>query len=82
MIVVYALRVYTDQRRLWRQAVDLEKNRGSTYASLSPSLLVSDLSLPRRASLNAILASAVQHYPQPEVLWLIAAKEKWNQGQC
>jgi pre-mRNA-processing factor 6 len=33
-----------------------------------------------RESLDAILSRAVRHCPQAEVLWLMAAKEKWNHG--
>lgn len=33
-----------------------------------------------RESLDAILKRAVEHCPQAEVLWLMAAKEKWMAG--
>jgi hypothetical protein len=33
-----------------------------------------------RESLHAILSRAVQYCPQAEVLWLMAAKEKWMAG--
>lgn len=33
-----------------------------------------------RESLDALLKKAVQYCPQAEVLWLMAAKEKWLSG--
>ena len=33
--------------------------------------------IPIRESLDAILTLAVVHCPQAEVLWLMAAQEKW-----
>ena len=35
-----------------------------------------------RESLDALLRKAVQYCPQAEVLWLMAAKEKWLSGGC
>lgn len=34
------------------------------------------------AALDALLRKAVQYCPQAEVLWLMAAKEKWLSGAC
>jgi pre-mRNA-processing factor 6 len=39
-----------------------------------------DLCLRCRESLDSILSRAVHHCPQAEVLWLMAAKEKWLAG--
>ena len=80
-ILSYALKVYPDRRNLWRKAADLEKTHGTRFVSLhSLSPYIIDLIFFKRESLDAILNLAVVHCPQAEVLWLMAAKEKWLAG--
>jgi len=80
-ILAYALKVYPDRKSLWRRAAELEKAHGSrfvfSFLSISyPHYLI----FLSRESLDAILSRAVHHCPQAEVLWLMAAKEKWMAG--
>ena len=78
-ILSYALKVYPHTRNLWRKAADLEKAHGTRFV---PFLCISLLSrlIFQRESLDAILDEAVTSCPQAEVLWLMAAKEKWLAG--
>ena len=81
-ILAYALKVYPDKKSLWRRAAELEKAHGSRCVACDYfcDFRVDCLSLPPRDSLDGILSRAVHHCPQAEVLWLMAAKEKWLGG--
>ena len=78
-ILSYALKVYPHTRNLWRKAADLEKAHGTRFV-LSFVFLYFQYSFSKRESLDAILDEAVTSCPQAEVLWLMAAKEKWLAG--
>lgn len=80
-ILAYALKVYPDRRNLWRRAAELEKTHGTRYVDC-PALCLMRLiyRVLSRESLDALLIQAVKHCPQAEVLWLMAAKEKWLAG--
>ena len=75
-IFAYALKVFPDKKNLWRQAAELEKTHGSKYV-LPSSMTRLPSNKFVRESLDTILSQAVHHCPQAEVLWLMAAKEKW-----
>jgi len=81
-ILAYALKVYPDRRSLWRRAAELEKAHGTRCVTqqLSLHLINNVLCLFVRESLDTLLSQAVKHCPQAEVLWLMAAKEKWLAG--
>ncbi|KAJ2512831.1 U4/U6 x U5 tri-snRNP complex subunit Prp1 [Coemansia sp. RSA 1939] len=63
-ILAHALETMPTSVELWRLAADLEREHGS---ATDPSL----------RELDDLLRRGVQHCPQAEVLWLMAAKEKW-----
>jgi pre-mRNA-processing factor 6 len=79
-ILSYALKVYPDRRNLWRKAADLEKTHGTRFVYFLRIFISLLTSFVKRESLDAILNLAVVHCPQAEVLWLMAAKEKWLSG--
>ncbi|KAJ2846000.1 U4/U6 x U5 tri-snRNP complex subunit Prp1, partial [Coemansia erecta] len=66
-IFAHALDTMPTNVDLWRAAADLERTlcEGENGQGGDPS------------ALDALLRRAVQYCPQAEVLWLIAAKEKW-----
>lgn len=79
-IIAYALKVYPDKKNLWMQAAELEKAHGTRLVFASVVAVHYTHKGMRRESLDVILSQAVHHCPQAEVLWLMAAKEKWNAG--
>jgi len=52
-----------------------------TLDMLVPCLLQLEKAHGTPESLDALLRKAVQYCPQAEVLWLMAAKEKWLSGE-
>lgn len=78
-VLAYALKVYPDKRSLWRKAAELEKAHGTRYTTFFNSFSYST-HFAFSESLDAILSRAVHYCPQAEVLWLMAAKEKWLAG--
>ena len=68
--------MYRDRRNLWRKVADLERAYGARFISFSCILKhFTDLTLKNQK--DGILNFAVVHCPQAEVLWLLAAEEKW-----
>jgi pre-mRNA-processing factor 6 len=64
--------IYGEKQQIWKKFMGL----GSFLSFLF--LYLTDIF--KRESLDAILNLAVIHCPQAEVLWLMAAKEKWLAG--
>ncbi|TMW64501.1 hypothetical protein Poli38472_011381 [Pythium oligandrum] len=64
-IFAYALKVFPAKKSIWLRAVALEKQ-------INPGKNIE--------AVEQLLQQAVTHCPNAEILWLMAAKEVWNNG--
>jgi len=82
-IYAYTIQVFPTKKAVWRAAADFEKEHGtpSVLASIGRMYrAITDGLMTIREALQELLAKAVEYCPRAEVLWLMAAKEKWLSG--
>lgn len=69
---------FPTKKSVWRAAAEFEKMHNSNI-NVSCSTSVNEINCVTQAH-DAILSKAVEACPRAEVLWLMYAKSKWQQG--
>lgn len=80
--LVVLLESFPTSPSVWRRAAEFEKAHGSPYVLATLRVLRGGRVSSRcdRQAVQDILLKGTEHCPQAEVLWLMAAKEKWVGG--
>ena len=75
-----SLKVFPNRVKLWERAAYLEQSHGTGCTFLVFDRLLYDTDATHSESREALLQRAVEYCPQAEILWVMWAKKKWEDG--